>query len=285
MTARVAIVTSFRNGDDWKEIFRQNPIECFAGQREICPTTGNWHWHFFIRFNQAKRKTAFQKYINDDVANVKFKTDTDGWDEQRMYNYCQKAESYVEGTRFKFGVLSKQGKRSDLQQACDEVLRTGDLECLIEENPQMIVKYHKGFEKLIAIGRTSTKRTWEMDVRIYWGKSGTGKTRKVYDEFGFDKVYCKPCDNKWWDGYKGQEVVLLDEFDPITNHEYFSINLMKRLLDRYPMEVEVKGGTLNFCSDTIIITSNKCPGKWYEGYDAEDVAAIKRRFKTIIHMT
>lgn len=285
MTARVAIVTTFRDGEDWKEIFRQNPIECFAGQREICPTTGNWHWHCFVRFNQAKRKAAFQKYVNDDVANVTFKVDTDGWDEHRMFNYCQKPETYIEGTRFKFGVLSKQGKRSDLQQACDDIIRTGNMECLINENPQMIVKYHKGFEKLISIAKTSEKRNWEMDVRIYWGKSGTGKTRRAYDEFGYDNIYCKPCDNKWWDGYKGQPVVLLDEFDPMTNHEYFSINLMKRLLDRYPMEVEVKGGTLNFCSKIIIITSNKCPGKWFEHYDAEDVAAIRRRFKSIIHMT
>ena len=39
---------------------------------------------------------------------------------------------------------------------------------------------------------------------------------------------------------------------------------MLRLLDRYPCQVETKGGSVNFAPKTIIILSNKAPEDWYD---------------------
>ena len=36
-----------------------------------------------------------------------------------------------------------------------------------------------------------------------------------------------------------------------------------RLLDRYPCQVETKGGSVNFAPKKIIILSNKAPEDWY----------------------
>lgn len=41
-----------------------------------------------------------------------------------------------------------------------------------------------------------------------WGASGAGKSRLARDKF--PNSYPKLC-NKWWDGYKGQETVIMDD--------------------------------------------------------------------------
>lgn len=46
-------------------------------------------------------------------------------------------------------------------------------------------------------------------VWIY-GPPGTGKTRYVHEKY--DDIYDKG-QNKWWDGYTGQKVVLIDDLD------------------------------------------------------------------------
>nr|WAE42673.1 MAG: replication associated protein [Cressdnaviricota sp.] len=115
------------------------------------------------------------------------------------------------------------------------------------------------------------------DVRgiWYWGEPGTGKTRKVWEDH---PNLFETAQNKWFDGYQGEEVILLDDLDtPILGH------YLKRWMDRYPTKGEVKGGTLQLRHKLFIVTSN---------YSIEDLfkddpimaAAIRRRCK-VVHFT
>jgi len=45
---------------------------------------------------------------------------------------------------------------------------------------------------------------------VYWGATGTGKSRRAWDEAGVS-AYCKGPRSKFWDGYQGEEHVVLDE--------------------------------------------------------------------------
>ena len=49
-----------------------------------------------------------------------------------------------------------------------------------------------------------------------WGPPNTGKSYKARDisekQFG-ETPFIKDC-NKWWDGYDGEKVVVLDDVDP-----------------------------------------------------------------------
>ena len=56
-----------------------------------------------------------------------------------------------------------------------------------------------------------------------------------------------------------------------------------RILDRYPHRVEVKGGSVQFNSSLIIITSPKSPQETWDGRSAEDIAQLTRRITEIRH--
>lgn len=112
---------------------------------------------------------------------------------------------------------------------------------------------------------------------MFWGATGTGKSRRAWDEAGLS-AYPKDPRTKFWDGYRGQENVVIDEFRGAID-----ISHMLRWLDRYPVIVEVKGSATVLSAKKIWITSNISPDDWYPDLDAETKAALRRRFQQVIH--
>lgn len=97
----------------------------------------------------------------------------------------------------------------------------------------------------------------------YWGPSGSGKSRHAY-ELGGDSQFwiARPISrggSVWWDGYEGQSTVVIDEF-----YGWMSRDFLQRLVDRYPLLVQTKGGAVQFLALVIIITSNLPPEMWWK---------------------
>ena len=63
---------------------------------------------------------------------------------------------------------------------------------------------------------------------VLWGPSGTGKSRFVAKRW--PKAFWKSPEAKWWDGYAGQEVVVLDDFKdyamPLSTCRGYSIGIL-----------------------------------------------------------
>lgn len=103
-----------------------------------------------------------------------------------------------------------------------------------------------------------------------YGPPGTGKSHWAYERFGaslFEKAQ-----NKWWDGYAGEENILLDDFDCAVLGHY-----IKRWADKWPVSGEVKGSTIALAYKRFIITSNYLPSDLWSEDDAMR-KAIERRF-------
>ena len=90
-----------------------------------------------------------------------------------------------------------------------------------------------------------------------WGKTGTGKTRRAFELAANNSpptCYCKDPNNKWWDGYQGEEIVVIEEWEPKNE---CTASKLKIWADRYPFAGEIKGGTLQKIRPRkIIVTSN-----------------------------
>nr|BDF97675.1 replication-associated protein [Cressdnaviricota sp.] len=111
----------------------------------------------------------------------------------------------------------------------------------------------------------------ERVISVFWGRTGTGKSRRAWGEAGLDG-YPKDPLTKFWDGYQGQDCVVIDEF-----RGGISIAHVLRWFDRYPVIVEIKGGAVVLRASRIWLTSNLDPRIWYAQEDAETNEALLRR--------
>jgi hypothetical protein len=110
--------------------------------------------------------------------------------------------------------------------------------------------------------------------RCLWvyGKPGCGKSAWVRQEH--KNLYYKTPD-KWWDGYKGQSSVLLEDLDVSKAREL--VQMLKLWADKYDFSGEIKGGRVNMTYEAFIVTSNFLPNElWKESMLVE---AITRRFE------
>uniref|UniRef100_A0A345MQ25 Replication-associated protein n=1 Tax=Cressdnaviricota sp. TaxID=2748378 RepID=A0A345MQ25_9VIRU len=110
---------------------------------------------------------------------------------------------------------------------------------------------------------------------VFWGKSGTGKSRRAWEEAG-ELAYAKGSRTKFWDGYQGESSVIIDEF-----RGGIDVTYLLRWLDRYPVRVEIKGSSMPLSMKTCWITSNISPVHWYPDLDDDTLDALKRRLDII----
>jgi len=79
------------------------------------------------------------------------------------------------------------------------------------------------------------------------------------DEIPYDlMVPSKKGDAVWWEGYTGQRVVIIDDF-----YGNLDIDTFKRIIDRYPLKVNVKNGSAQFLAERVYITSNTGWRNWW----------------------
>ena len=115
----------------------------------------------------------------------------------------------------------------------------------------------------------------ERSAVLYWGATGVGKSRRAWEELGLD-AYPKDPRTKFWCGYKGQKNVIVDEF-----RGGIDVGHVLRWLDRYPVNVEIKGCSMPLSAERFIFTSNLHPNGWYPDCDVLTMAALLRRIEVV----
>lgn len=184
--------------------------------------------------------------------------------------YVWKDETHVEGTRFQLGTKPFRRSNANDWPAIWDAARIGDIDSIPAsvrvQSYSAIRRIGADYAKPIAICRTCL---------VYWGVTGSGKSRKAWEEASLD-AYPKSPRSKFWCGYQGQENVIIDEFRGAIDIAY-----LLTWLDRYPVIVEVKGSSLVLRATKIWITSNIHPSEWYPGLDPSTLDALLRRLTIV----
>lgn len=162
------------------------------------------------------------------------------------------------------------------------VIEKGGLKAL-SNHPDCTFALLKQAREYLVINEPSRDSSIDIHVTWYYGKTGTGKTRRALFEanakYG-DNVYIKSSGSKWFDGYDGEACVIFDDL----RDSWFDYSFLLKLLDRYPHRVESKGGSRQFMATTIFITSPFSPCQMYKGLQDRDVDSIQQLLRRI-HVT
>lgn len=163
--------------------------------------------------------------------------------------YCTKQGSYHE-----------EGIPENKVVTLMSMIQTGaqDME-IYEAFPNQFIKNHAGISRAKKLYLPD--RNWIMDIELYMGSSGTGKTVAAW-KYWYEKkesiFEVNLQSNFPMDGYDGEEIILLDEF-----RSQLPFGFLLKLLDSKPLKLNIKYGSTKIQATRIIITSNQWPWEWY----------------------
>jgi len=250
--------------DDFTRLTTVNAqVRYIIAGREVGSEHNTSHLQGYIIFHNTKTLAQAKAFISD-RAHIEVPKGT--FAENRAY--CTKDNDFKE-----VGEPPKDAKRTDLEIIKKAINQDHKG---IAEVMEMATSYQsiKLAEALYKYQKQPPpfKRT----IKWFWGRTGTGKTRSAVEEAAGD-FYITTDTLKWWDGYIGQKVVIVDDLRP----GMIEFNVLLRLLDRYPVRLQVKGASFWMppSTDTIIITSSLSPALFQCGM--EDSQQLLRRIDEV----
>lgn len=259
--------------NNWSDVDITNLYKIEARYKCWAPEVGakgTPHIQGYIAFKDAKTRKAVSKLIPR------------AWLAARSPKSSpQNARNYIVGPYSKdgkekpfnkdaveVGTIPKQGERNDLKDFHDAIQAGKRGRSLSEDHLALRAKYPR-LEQIL-INEDDKQRAIDMyergerpEIHIRWGEPGVGKSKYVYDKHKASNIYELNLGDGsggsvWWDGYDGEEVVLINDFDGELGWKY-----LLRLLDRYPFRLQVKGSHRWRLCKYIYITSNCSPDQWY----------------------
>jgi len=238
-------------------------VSYIKGQLEMSNETNLLHWQFVLCLERRRRSSFVRSLFPGSHVEVSRSAAAN--------DYVWKDDTAIEGTRFELGRLPINRNSKNDWEAIWEQAKSGEIDRIPADvrvrSYSTLRRIEKDYMQPTALERT---------CKVYWGRTGTGKSRRAWAEATLE-AYPKDPNTKFWDGYSGQENVVIDEF-----RGSISISHLLRWLDRYPVIVEIKGGACVLRGTRFWITSNISPREWYPQLDEETYGALVRRLE-IIH--
>jgi len=186
--------------------------------------------------------------------------------------YCSKDGEHVEFGENPNDIDSETMNITTIGQArqwCKKNPGATDLDIMERCDTPQTIKFCK--EYLMRLNEK--KRTSEPEVYWFWGPSGTGKTRTAVEMCGDEPYFFIGDQGDWWDGYRNEKFVIVDDARPQT----IPFGKLLRWTDRYHVQCNKRYGGHHLGDMTVIITSPKRPELMYLGYDVGSMKQLIRR--------
>lgn len=148
--------------------------------------------------------------------------------------------------------MERQGQRNDIIDLYDMIKSGMTNYEILETNPECMNWLDKIERCRYILKQEEFKNTFRhLEVYYCFGKAGCGKTRHVMEKYGYENVsrvtdYKHPFDN-----YKGQDVVIFEEF-----RSSLKIQDMLNYLDGYPLDLPCRYNNKIACFTKVYIISN-----------------------------
>jgi hypothetical protein len=211
-----------------------------------------------------------------------------GDDTQKPYEqyFPRKAEDFNHlhsWNGWEWGEISQQGQRTDLNEISEEILgEKRPIRDVAMDHGAYYIRFHKGMHALRALVLTPRKLIEPPEVIVLWGPTQTGKTYRAFNKYWNDIPHYvwKPSNEKYFDGYDGEDKIILEEF----RGELPWGDLLS-LLQEYECRAPVKYGFVQIQASKFIITSPSPPCEWYrhkhnDKYDK--FSQLQRRITKVI---
>jgi len=239
-------------------------IAYVKGQLECGHDTGYLHWQLLVISKRKLRLAGIKLLFGQECHAEPTRSNA-------AEDYVWKEDTRVTNTQFELGTKPFQRNNPTDWEKIRNCAKTGQL---ADVPGDIFIRYYGNLKRIAA--DYCEPLAMERNVTVFWGPTGVGKSRRAWDLAGIN-AYPKDPRTKFWDGYRNQECVVMDEF-----RGDIDIAHLLRWFDRYPCIVEVKGSSVVLQAKTFYITSNLCPENWFPNLDIETKQALLRRL-TVIH--
>ena len=176
------------------------------------------------------------------------------------------------------------GKRSDLDDIADLLEQGATPEEIRKAYPSQYLRLRSHIRTLHQEMQAEKykKTIRDLDVFFITGGSRTGKTSGVYNYFDFENAYRVTNYDHPYDGYEGQDILILEEF-----HGQLQMSELLQLLEGYPMKLRARYYDRQAAYTKVCIITNKHFEDLYEHDFRQEPRirqALKNRISQMIHV-
>lgn len=229
---------------------------CFS--EEIGGKEKTHHIHIYIVYSSAVRFSTIKNRFptaHIDIARGTSLENRDYVFKEGKWKKEKKSETNLRDTHFECGEmpLERQGSRNDITDLYD-MIKSGlsDIE-ILDENANYMLQLDKLEKVRQSLRQEQFKNTFrKLEVMYIYGKTETGKTRSVMELCGYENIYrITNYERGCFDQYKGEEVLLMEEFS-----SGFKIQDMLNYLDGYPLSLPCRYTNRVACYTKVFLISN-----------------------------
>lgn len=235
------------------------------------------HHHALLMFKNRIRKKGNPFNCHECKSNVK---------KLRTFKDCKKALKYVkkDGVYIEIGKAPYQIVQMDKREKLFFALRNDDRACI--DSGQYSFSELTKLQTIRNMWYNEWPQFKKREVLWFHGGTGTGKTRTAWqylmEEYEINNIWCSSGRlDPFFIGYTGQEAVILDDLRPGS----IKFELLLRILDGYPVHVNVKGSQCLWRAEKIIITAPVEPGLMFinreTGEEWDHLDQLRRRIDEI----
>ena len=275
--------------DEIKDILNGLPKLLYWCMSDEVGENGTYHTHVYFALGDAIRFSTIQKLFDGahfEMANGTSQQNKDYFFKEGKWAKDKKKDTNLPATHEEFGEMpiERQGARNDLHDLYDMIKQGMSNYEIMEIEPNHMMNIDKIERSRQIIREEKYKNEFrQLDVRYIYGDTGVGKTRGIMEMYGYTNVFRVTDYQHPFDNYKGQEVIIFEEF-----RSGLKIQDMLNYLDGYPLELPCRYANKIACYTKVYLITNIPLERQYEEIQRtykETWNALLRRINRIINMS